>query len=167
MPSPQNTVAPRAEALPSPTETNPSRTDPLAGENDGFPDLTPPPLTAEAAKTEKGARAILLSWARGIELREFDQSWSIMGDAAKQQLSKAKFNALFHPLRDLAVSIPDGTMEGAAGSSYYTVPTTVTGTKADGTRVTLKGDVVMRRVNDVPGATPDQLRWHIDRVDLK
>ncbi len=166
-PSPQDTVTPVPGTLPSPTGTNPSESKPLAGENDGYPDLTPAPVTAEAAKTEKGARAILLAWARGIELREFDQSWAMMGDAAKSRLSKTAFNAKFHPLHDLVVSVPGGTMEGAAGSSYYTVPVTVTGTEADGTQVKLKGDIIMRRVNDVPGATPDQLRWHIERADLK
>jgi hypothetical protein len=30
----------------------------------------------------------------------------------------------------------------------------------------LKGDVVLRRVNDVPGATEEQLRWHIESTTL-
>jgi hypothetical protein len=139
----------------------------VAGENDGQPDITPAALTGDAAKGEKGARAMLLAWARGIEQREFDQAWALMGDAAKAQLSKAQFNALFHPLQAITVAVPGGTMEGAAGSSYYTAPATVTGTRADGTKATLKGEVVLRRVNDVPGATPAQLAWHIEQVNLK
>jgi len=31
----------------------------------------------------------------------------------------------------------------------------------------LEGEVVLRRVNDVDGATADQLRWHIAQADLK
>jgi len=137
-----------------------------AGENDGSPVITPAPLTPEAAKTEQGARANLLAWARGIELREFDQAWNLMGDAARAQTSKARFRALFQPLREISVAVPGGQIEGAAGSSYYTVPTTITGTRADGTKAELKGEVVLRRVNEVPGATPAQLRWHIERVTL-
>jgi hypothetical protein len=57
-------------------------------------------------------------------------------------------------------------MEGAAGSSYYTAPATITGIRADGSKATLKGEVVLRRVNDVPGATPEQLAWHIEQVNL-
>lgn len=170
IPSPaRQTPLPTSSPTPPPTAAgaNPSKTDPLAGENDGYPDLSPVPLTGDAAKTEKGARAILLPWARGIELREFDQSWAMMGEAAKAQWSKARFNVQFHPLRDLTVAIPSGSMEGAAGSSYYTVPTTVTGTRADGAKAVLTGEVVMRRVNDVPGATREQLIWHIESVDLK
>ena len=58
-------------------------------------------------------------------------------------------------------------MEGAAGSSYYTAPTTVVGKTEDGRPFRLEGEVVLRRVNDVPGATEDQLRWHLEKVDLK
>jgi hypothetical protein len=157
---------PSAPATIPPTPAAPDRAVAPAGENDGSPDITPAPLTGEAAKTETGARANLLAWARGIELREFDQAWNLMGDAAKAQISKAQFNALFHPLRTITVAVPGGEMEGAAGSSYYTVPTTVTGTRADGSKAVLKGEVILRRVNDVPGATPAQLAWHIERVNL-
>lgn len=156
-----------ASASPVPSKGDgTAMTDAMAGENDGSPDITPPPLTPEAARTDTGARSVLLSWARGIELREFDQAWTMMGDSAKAQIGRPAFNALFHPLRNITVAVPGGTMEGAAGSSYYSVPTTVTGTRADGTRAVLKGEVVLRRANDVPGATREQLSWHIVKVDL-
>ena len=158
--TPTSPATPVAEVTPTAPVTS-------SGENDGSPDITPAKLTGDAAKTETGARAILLAWARGIELREFDQAWNLMGDAAKAQTSKSQFNALFHPLRDITVAVPGGDMEGAAGSIYYTVPTTVTGTRADGSKVTLKGDVILRRVNDVDGATPEQLQWHIAQMNLK
>ena len=151
----------QASSPPSPPGPQSAR-----GENDGSPDITPAPLTPDAARSETGARTMLLAWARGIELREFDQAWKLMGDAAKAQMSQAQFNALFRPLQDLTVAVPAGEMEGAAGSSFYTVPTTVTGTRADGGEVTMHGKVVLRRVNDVPGATPAQLTWHIVSVDL-
>lgn len=170
----RDTGTPTAPAMPqgtpSPVASDTAATGsatPVAGENDGQPDITPAALTGDAAKGEKGARAMLLAWARGIEQREFDQAWALMGDAAKAQLSKAQFNALFHPLQAITVAVPSGSMEGAAGSSYYTAPATVTGTRADGTKTTLKGEVVLRRVNDVPGATPAQLAWHIEQVNLK
>jgi len=38
-------------------------------------------------------------------------------------------------------------------------------TVVDGAR-RLTGQVVMRRVNDVPGATPEQLRWHIESTTI-
>lgn len=56
-----------------------------------------------------------------------------------------------------------GQVEGAAGSLYYEAPVTLRfGGEADAER----GTLTLRRVNDVPGATPEQLRWHIERVAI-
>lgn len=50
--------------------------------------------------------------------------------------------------------------EGAAGSLYCEV--TVTLRDGDNPQSPLKqGTLTLRRANDVPGATPDQLRWRI------
>ena len=138
----------------------------VARDNDGSPDIGPVPLTGDAAKGEEGARNMLLAWARGIELRKFDQAWNLMGDAAKAQTSNAAFNAMFAPLRGITVSASPGTMEGAAGSSYYTSPVTIAGTRPDGTKAAIGGEVVLRRANDVPGATARQLAWHIEQLNL-
>ena len=37
----------------------------------------------------------------------------------------------------------------------------------DGKQQRFTGQYVVRRVNDVPGASADQLRWHIDSATLK
>ena len=37
----------------------------------------------------------------------------------------------------------------------------------DGRQQRFVGQYVVRRVNDVPGASADQLRWHIDSATLK
>ena len=168
-PSPEGTAQgstpPAQEAAPpSPTPT-PSETG-TDGINDGNPDLTPPTLTPEAEKTETGARNVLTSWARAIELQEYDQAWSLMSDADQAKWSKAAFARLFADLDEITVAVPGGTMEGAAGSSYYTVPVTITATDPDGRPVRYEGEMVLRRVNDVPGATPEQLRWHVESTTL-
>jgi hypothetical protein len=51
--------------------------------------------------------------------------------------------------------------DGGAGSIYQPVPVTVDATLLDGTKQRYVGEYVLRRVNDVDGATADQLRWHI------
>ena len=56
-------------------------------------------------------------------------------------------------------------MEGAAGSLYYTVPIALVGTSIDETEVELKGEMTLRRANDVPGASPDELSWRIESVN--
>lgn len=154
----------------SPTPSSmPSMVPPIsgtAGVNDGDPDLTPPVLTSEAERGEKGARNVLLSWARAIELREYDQAWDLFGASGKERMSRAEFARIFAGLDDITVAVPGGSMEGAAGSSYYTSQATITAEDADGRPVRFEGPVVLRRVNDVPGATAAQLRWHVESADL-
>ncbi|HKC02471.1 MAG TPA: hypothetical protein VKC17_04125 [Sphingomicrobium sp.] len=60
-----------------------------------------------------------------------------------------------------------GETEGAAGSIYLTEPVVFYGTSKGGKDFRLPADVVLRRVNDVPGSTEAQRRWHIEQIDLK
>lgn len=168
--------APVAEASPSQTAVlstapeptaPPSMVSPVAdGVNDGSPDLTPPVLTPEAERSVMGARNVLLSFARAIELREYDQAWALLSPGDKQKWSKPAFAAQFADLGKTTVAIPDGTQDGGAGSSYYTAPVTITANDKEGRPVRIEGEAVLRRVNDVDGATPAQLRWHFDRLTL-
>ena len=118
---------------------------------------------------EKAARGVLLEWARALELGQYDRAYAQWGASAEARsgLTAAEHAASWSKYKTITVAMPTGTMEGAAGSSYYAAPTTVVGKTADGRPYRLEGEVVLRRVNDVPGATADQLRWHIEKVDLK
>lgn len=136
------------------------------GVNDGSPDLTPPSLSPAAEKTEKGARNIATSFARAIELKEFDQAWAMLDDASKRKWSKTQWAGHFSDLKDTSVVVAPGRMEGAAGSSYYTVPLDITATDTSGRPVRYDGEMILKRVNDVPGATAEQLRWHMNSLSL-
>lgn len=69
--------------------------------------------------------------------------------------------------RDFTATIePPGRIEGAAGSLYTEVPYGIRGTLANGTVAEWHGTMTLRRVNDVPGSTPEQRRWHIERAEL-
>ena len=136
------------------------------GINEGYPDLTPATLTPEAERTEAGARNVLASFARAIEMREYDQAWNMLSQQAGTKWTREQFNELFGGLSDIAVAVPDGRMEGAAGSSYYTSKATITATDADGRPIRIEGPIVVSRVNDVPGSTQEQRRWHIRSADL-
>ena len=57
-----------------------------------------------------------------------------------------------------------GAPEGAAGSIYVTVPIVHYGKSGDGADSRRAGEVILRRVNDVPGSSEAQRRWHIERV---
>lgn len=136
--------------------------------------LTTPVPTASAApstkvvpdseKGEKGARGVLLTWARALENRRFDVAWA---QFLHPPAPREAFVEWWDRYETLTVAVPGGEMDAGAGSLYYTVPTTITGTTRDGQPFKLAGDVVLRRVNDVDGATPEQLHWHIGSADLK
>ena len=57
-------------------------------------------------------------------------------------------------------------MEGAAGSSYVTVPIVLYGTDSTGKSFSRSGEAVLRCVNEVPGSTEAQRRWHIEQLKL-
>lgn len=134
---------------------------------EGRPDLSPPALTAEAERGEKGARNVLLSFARAIELREFGQAWAMLSPADRRKWSKSQFSALFNDLGTITVAVPAGTIEGAAGSSFYSAAVTITANDKDGRPVRYEGEAMLRRANDVDGATPAQLRWHLEKLSLE
>lgn len=136
------------------------------GVNEGYPDLTPPSLTGEAEKGEAGARNILLYFARAIELKEFDQAWAMLSPGDREKWPKAEFTRMFADLGRIAVAMPGGTVEGGAGSLYYSSPISITASDKAGRPVRYEGEAVVRRVNDVDGATAAQLRWHFDRLTL-
>lgn len=123
-------------------------------------------LTPDAERGETGARDILLDFARAIELGQYAKARAMLSPADREKWSQSRFAALFTDLDKPTVAVPSGVMEGAAGSSYYTAPLTVTGNDKDGRPVRLEGQAVLRRVNDVDGASPAQLRWHFESVKL-
>ena len=134
--------------------------------NGGYPALTPPVLTPEAEKGVTGARNFLLAFARAIERKAFDQAWTLLSPGDKQKWSRPGFAKMFADLRKITVATPDGTSEGAAGSIYYTSPIAITATDKQSRPIRIAGEAVLRRVNDVDGATPAQLRWHFDHLTL-
>lgn len=96
-----------------------------------------------------------------IEARHFDQAADRIAagpDAPALQARYGRFTGL------KAGVGPAGESEGAAGSIYITVPARIAATGADGTDMLLTETVTLRRVNDVPGSTAEQRRWHIQSV---
>ena len=150
---------PVATALPLPQPTPPtsiSTAAPIAE------DLSAPTLVPDAEKGEKGARNILLEWAHAIERRDFARADAQWGAGAADAGSAAQFGEY----QTITVGFGDGDVEGAAGSLYSEVPLTITGKRKGGAPLTRQGTVVLRRINDVDGATPAQLRWHLSGVTL-
>lgn len=121
--------------------------------------MAAPVLTPEADKGERGARNVLLEWARALERKDFARAAAQWGEGAAWTTEvHAKRFAAFGTI---TVKLGEGAIEGAAGSLYYAVPVEITGGPE-----TLSGEIVVRRVNDVPGASERQLSWHIASLAL-
>lgn len=119
------------------------------------------PISAADVKGEEGARKVLANWAKALEKGDWTR--------ARAQWGHGGADSGLRPdaYRQIAVAFGRGAVEGGAGSLYYQVPVVVTGTLQNGDPVRLEGPVTLRRVNDVDGASADQLAWHITRSDLK
>ena len=92
--------------------------------------------------------------------------WTASRDLWSTAEAARAFERNFRAYADVHMEIGDmGEPEGAAGSIYVTEPVTFYGKKNGGGEYRRKAEVVLRRVNDVPGSTETQRRWHIERIE--
>jgi hypothetical protein len=115
-------------------------------------------------KSAEAAGQIVQHYGALIEQRSFTEAEKLWGsaDTAKEfALQLKRF-----PEAHLEIGKP-GDSEGAAGSIYVTVPVIFYGKGQNSADFRRAADVILRRVNDVPGSTDAQRRWHIERIDWK
>lgn len=115
----------------------------------------------------EAAAAVVRRYYSALNARDFDTAWRQWGPDGPPDQTAVRFRAGFERTRSTAVTI--GELEpggGAAGSVYQEVPVKIEATLDDGTRQSFRGRYVLRRVNGVEGASPEQLRWHIDSARL-
>jgi len=108
-------------------------------------------------KSVEAAGQVVQQFGALVESNRYIEAGKLWGDAD----AAAKFTSELRPGTHLEIG-DLGMTEGAAGSIYTTVPVTFYGT---GYRK--PADVILRRVNDVPGSTEAQRRWHIERIEWK
>jgi hypothetical protein len=136
-----------SEAPPIPPPgTGPNARTPLAE-----PEGTIDPKSVEAAGQ------VVQHYGALIEQNRFRDAAKLWGDAQ----AAAAFAKALRPSTHLEIG-DLGQTEGAAGSIYTTIPVVFYG---DGSRQ--PANVILRRVNDVPGSTAEQRRWHIERIEWK
>ena len=115
-------------------------------------------------KSAEAAAQVVQHYGALIEQKRWTESWQLWSnvDAAKE------FDRNWRNDAEVHIEIgKSGDMEGAAGSSYVTIPTVFYGKTKSGTSFRRSGDMILRRVNDVPGSTDAQRHWHIERIELK
>lgn len=162
-PAPSASAAPAAP-MPA-TPAYPSVEPRPPGSPGALPDDRTPiseaPFTPESAQ---GGADVVQRWFAFLESGRAGEGAALWSDPAAARAFAARVAARdsFHAL----IGAP-GRVEGAAGSSYLEVPVQAYGRAKDGAEVHEFGKATLRRVNDVPGATPEQLKWRIVSVDLK
>ncbi|MES3029729.1 MAG: MliC family protein [Pseudomonadota bacterium] len=120
-------------------------------------------------QSAQGAANVVQTYFALLADKKFGEAQNLWSDGGKASgMSAQDFAASFGKYASYNAQIgTPGEIEGGAGSLFVEVPVVVYGTMKTGEPVNLKGKVRLRRVNDVPGATPDQLRWHISETALK
>jgi membrane-bound inhibitor of C-type lysozyme len=132
-------------------------------------DRTPPaegPITATSAQ---GAAQVVQSYYALLESGRRAEAWRLWSEGSPDRAADAAaFARQFDRYADYHAQIgAPGAIEGAAGSLYVAVPVVIYGRLKSGAEVHQSGQATLRRVNDVPGSTPEQRRWRIHRIELK
>jgi len=139
------------------------------GEPGGLPDdRTPISEGAIDPKSGQGAGQVLQAFGGLLEQRKFGEAYRLWSDNGRASgLSKAQFVAAYDKYAEIQSQVgAPGDSEGAAGSIYVDIPFRLYGRLKSGDAFNLVGPVTLRRVNDVPGSTEEQRRWHIYKSDL-
>jgi len=125
--------------------------------------VTPRPRPTIDPKSSEAAEDLVRGFVRLLNQGKVADAYMLLGPNAPP---RREFEHQWKSYSDLNVTTGRaGAQDGAAGSIYVSVPLTISG-RLNHERVTRSATAVLRRVNDVPGSTEMQRRWHIERIDF-
>jgi hypothetical protein len=116
----------------------------------------------------EGAVQVIHDYYEAINNGEYERAydyWDRNGSASGQTLEQFRQGFTETEHVDVQTGQP-GREDAAAGSVFVEIPVSMTATTNDGRVQKFSGTYSLRRVNDVPGATEDQLTWHIYAADI-
>ena len=117
-----------------------------------------------AAASDQAAAALVETYYDLLEQKDFAAAGRLWGRGAE---GAAALGSRFADLAAIHAEVgAPPPSEGACGSIYISVPVRVRSRQVGGVTRSEAGTVTLRRVNNVDGATPDQLRWHIESIAL-
>ncbi|WP_017301152.1 hypothetical protein [Nodosilinea nodulosa] len=159
------------QAAPPPSASGPvaAPASPAPGTPESTPASTAPkPSGDESSLLQQEAVQVIRNYYSAINRRDYSAAYALwQGDGIASQQTLEQFERGFTDTVSVAVDVGDpGPVDGAAGSLYIEIPVTVTAVTGGGTPQRFRGSYVLRRVNDVPGATPEQLQWHLYSGDV-
>lgn len=80
----------------------------------------------------------------------------------------ARFVHAFRPYRSYRGMVGrPGAADGAAGSVFVEIPVHLRAVRRNGQHVNQHGTVVLRRINNVPGSSAADRRWHVERTEVE
>jgi hypothetical protein len=116
----------------------------------------PKPAPTVDPKSTAAAEDLVRGLVRLINSGRLNDAYMLFGSNAP---SRAEFDRQLAGFTHVTQGAA-GDQEGAAGSIYVSIPLTFTGAHSQ-----RRANVILRRVNDVPGSTEAQRHWHIERLD--
>lgn len=148
-----------------PSAGQPPQAAPAPGTAEGLPhDRTPliEPKGPIDPKRAEAAGQVMQSLGALVEQKKFGEAEALWEDSK----AASAFTDRFDDYREIHAQVgKPGNMEGAAGSIYVSVPISLYGTTSAGAPFKCAGEATLRRVNDVPGSTESQRRWHIRAIE--
>lgn len=124
-----------------------------------------PSSASEAATAQPSPSDFIAHYAALLQAHNFGEAYKLLDPS--MGVTEQQFERRLSGYKTIKATVGRiGPVEGAAGSLYDTVQLTLTGERTDGTPYKVTGPVTLRRVNDVPGSTPEQRQWHIYKMDL-
>jgi len=115
-------------------------------------------------KSAEAAGQVVQHYAALIEQGRWNEARAYWRDAASAETFRGQLAGYSQVHMEIG---KPGESEGAAGSIYITDPAVFYGKTRAGAEFRRAAEVILRRVNDVPGSTEAQRRWHIERIDWK
>lgn len=143
--------APLPDAPPSP-EAPPSAAAPSAS--------PAAPLDLAALEDRRDPDRLLRFYAAALRAKDWSAASRAWGAASG--VTAATLKAAYDRQEAPELEPGKGVIEGAAGSLYYEAPVVL----RFGNGPPERGTLTLRRVNEVPGASPEELRWHIERATI-
>jgi hypothetical protein len=120
----------------------------------------PPILDTAALEDRKNPDRLLRYYAAALGARDWAAAARAWGKGSG--VTAATLKAAYQRAEAPELIVGRGEGDAGAGSLFYEAPVTL----RFGAATPERGSLILRRVNDVDGATADQLRWHIERSTI-
>ena len=119
------------------------------------------PLDLAALDDREDPDRLLRFYAAALRAKDWSAAARAWGAASG--VTAATLKAAYDRPEPALLEVGKAEVEGAAGSLYYEVPVEL---RFGAEGAPERGTLTLRRVNDVPGASPEDLRWHIERAAI-